>query len=84
MPWIETYKTKRGKRRRVRDRVGGKKTSQNAGPYKDTAFDIRNQMEDESARRPLNLPDHKKTIGQVIEDFLVFCEKSGKKCPNCF
>ena len=69
--WIEPRKTKQGIRRYVRWRnPDGSKGCTPAGSYKETAVEIRNQKQDEQYRGLAGLGDPRKTVDEVISEYL--------------
>lgn len=77
--WIESRKTKHGKRYYVIDQKGknGVKTSIPAGDYKENAIHIRNRLQEKGLNAAHGLQDRKITVKESIQDFIQFKIDSG-------
>ncbi len=79
MAWIEKRKLKDGTiHRYVYERVGGKKVCKSAGPDHGTAKAIKRKVEEQVYMKNNNIVDRKKTLQNVINDYIEICSVQNK------
>lgn len=69
MSWIESRDTKRGKRYYVYWYEGRVRKCAKAGPFKETAINIRNEKERQRASGEVGLQSFEKTVAEVFVEF---------------